>query len=776
MDNRLIGTNQKDPILPITHSLLPITPVLTFALLVTGFSGIVVQTVLIRESLVIFGGNELSIGVIIGSWVVWEALGAYIGGRWPRGEHLVGHMLIGAGIFFAVLFPAGIYCIRVLKIISGLPPEISMGIMGIFCTSMIVFFPSGLLHGFSFTAAYRIYDRLKGPGGMAASRVYFFEMFGTIIGGVLVSYVLITRLNSFDIAGVVVVLMSLACLALALSSPGRPARVLAAVSLSVAVCSSLFMAFGAGEYFHWRSIRAQWHGREVVHYQNSHYQNIAVTRERDQYTFFTDGLPAATIPVPDIVRVEEIVHIPFLAHGAPRDVLVLHGGAGGVVGEALKYPTVEHIDYVEIDPAYLAAIIRYPSELALSELGDKRLALHYTDGRRFVNRTTRRYDVVLSGLSAPRTLQANRFFTVEFFREIKRILKKDGILVFTVPGSLAYYDRELQDVNMSAFLSARSVFASVAVVPGEENLFIAGVSGNPIVLSAQRMETRLKQYGIAARLISLPHLSYRLDGDRVDWYFSAIKPSRAKKDRDLTPTGVYYNIAFENALHTPWMKGFFAAAQEKGTAVFLLVMAIIVAGAFLLKGRYPATPVLFVISTTGFVVMLLELSLIFVFQVLYGNVFREIGMLITMLMAGMAAGSMAVAPLGAKTRDTSKTLAAIEGTLALFCVFLVIIFSLSGRGATAGETLLRFVFFTLLFASGFFAGVEFPLAVKLYQDRRPRGGSVGPVYGSDLAGGFVGGLAGGFFLFPLMGVTGSCLVLTALKLCGFLLLLSRKRK
>ncbi|HBL23386.1 MAG TPA: hypothetical protein DDZ40_04640 [Deltaproteobacteria bacterium] len=776
MGDRLMGTNQEDSFFPITHNLLPITPPLLFTLLVTGLSGIVVQTVLIRESLVIYGGNELSIGVIIGSWVVWEALGAYIGGRWPRGERAVGHVLIGAGILFAVLFPAGIYCVRILKIVSGLPPEVSMGIAGIFCTSMIVFFPSGLLHGLSFTTAYRIYDRLKGPDSMAASRVYFFEMLGTIVGGVLVSYVLITRLNSFDIAGVVVVLMSLACLALALSSPAGPARLLAAVSLSVAVCSSLLMALGVGEYFHWRSIGAQWHGREVVHYHNSHYQNITVTREQDQYTFFTDGLPAATIPVPDIVRVEEIVHIPFLAHGAPRDVLVLHGGAGGVIGEALKYPTVEHIDYVEVDPAYLAAIIRYPSELVLSELGDKRLALHYTDGRRFVNRTTRRYDVVLSGLSAPRTLQANRFFTVEFFREVKKILKKDGIFVFTVPGSLAYYDRELRDVNMSALLSARSVFPSVAVVPGEDNLFLAGVSGDPIALSAQGMETRLRQYGIAARLISLPHLSYRLDRDRVNWYFSATKPSRAKKDRDLTPTGVYYNVAFANALHTPWMKGFFAAAQEKGTAVFLLVAAIIVAAAFLLKGRYPATPVLFVISTTGFVVMLLELSLIFVFQVLYGNVFREIGMLITMLMAGMAAGSMAVGRLGAKTRDTSKSLAAIEGALALFCIFLVIVFSLSGRIATAGETLLRIVFFALLFVSGLFAGMEFPLAVRLYENGRPREGSVGPVYGSDLAGGFAGGLAGGFFLFPLMGVTGSCLVFAALKMCGFLLLLSRKRK
>ena len=203
---------------------------------------------------------------------------------------------------------------------------------------------------------------------------------------------------------------------MAVSAATRTGRFLAALSLAIALGSALSMAAGLDGRLHWQSIAVQWHGRDVISYENSLYQNIAVTRGTGQYTLFTDGLPAATIPVPDITRAEEIAHIPLLTHGSPRNVLILHGGAGGVIGEVLKYPTVRHVDYVEIDPAYLGTIARYPSELVRSEFGDPRVTLHHTDGRRFVKIAPpgRRYDIVLLGITSPTTLQANRFFIVVY--------------------------------------------------------------------------------------------------------------------------------------------------------------------------------------------------------------------------------------------------------------------------------------------------------------------------------------------------------------------------
>ena len=57
---------------------------LIVALLVLGFGGIVAQTLLLREMLILFSGNELTLSLVISSWVVSEALGAFIAGLWAE--------------------------------------------------------------------------------------------------------------------------------------------------------------------------------------------------------------------------------------------------------------------------------------------------------------------------------------------------------------------------------------------------------------------------------------------------------------------------------------------------------------------------------------------------------------------------------------------------------------------------------------------------------------------------------------------------------------------
>lgn len=751
---------------------------LIFSLVVLGFSGIVAQTVLIRESLIVVGGNELSLGIIIGAWVVWEALGAYIGGRLPRTEKRVTGGLIAANILFALFVPATIAAIRTLKMMIGLPPEMSLGLTSIFAASLVIFLPCALTHGYAFTASCRLYEHACAAAGKSAARGYFFEMAGTVAGGVVVSYVLITRVHPVRIAFMVFAIMSLACLVLGLNQTAgeRTRKAFAGAGLILTTAAVICMVLGLDTFIENRSISAEWHGRAIVSYQNSPYQNIVITKEREQYTFFTDGTPAATLPTPDIVRIEEIVHIPVLAHGSPREVLIIHGGPGGVIGEMLKYPVLRRIDYVEIDPAYLAAMAHFPSDLVRSELSNDRVRVHYTDGRRFVKGASGRYDIILSGVPAPRTLQANRFFTAEFFHEIRTILKPDGIFVFTLPGSLAYYDRELKDVNASILRTAGGTFGNIAVVPGEENIFIASPSMAAIDLSADRMDARLKEYALPLKLISLPHLSYRLDPEKREWFRSAIKDSQAKTNHDLAPMGLWYAIAFDNALHDPSLRPISASLEKHGPAFFLVVSALIAAAGFAFRKRSAAVPVCFVTLTTGFAVLVLELLLIFMYQVWSGYVFHEIGMLITMLMTGMALGALSAGKFLDRLGTAFRALMAAEAIMAAVCLIVPAIFLITGTHLDPGRFSARLVSLTLLFISGFFAGMEYPVAVQAYRDIRPQRTAVGPVYGLDLLGGFVGGIAGGFFLFPVMGLAKTCVFLCAVKACGILMLLSPRRK
>ena len=76
----------------------------------------------------------------------------------------------------------------------------------------------------------------------------------------------------------------------------------------------------------------------VIHNENSIYGNITVTKRGEQYTFFTNGIPSITTPVPDIASIEDFVHFPMLFHEKPESILILSGGAGGMIHEILKYP------------------------------------------------------------------------------------------------------------------------------------------------------------------------------------------------------------------------------------------------------------------------------------------------------------------------------------------------------------------------------------------------------------------------------------------------------
>ena len=89
---------------------------------------------------------------------------------------------------------------------------------------------------------------------------------------------------------------------------------------------------------------------------------------------------------------------------------------------------VQAVDYVELDPLILALGKRYlPANLA-----DGRIRVINTDGRLFVKQTREKYDVAIIDVPAPATAQLNRFYTVEFLEEVKRVLARDGVVCFAL--------------------------------------------------------------------------------------------------------------------------------------------------------------------------------------------------------------------------------------------------------------------------------------------------------------------------------------------------------
>ncbi len=742
------------------------------ALVVTGAAGIAGQTTLLRELLILFSGNEFSIGIVLGSWVLWEALGAFSGGKWKGGGTSPCAPIVSITLLFSVLLPFSVYLARIAKNIASIPQEVGVGIPFVLSSSLLILLPASFLHGFLFTLFCTAYARETGTGAAATGKVYGYELGGTIAGGVLLTYVLVPFSNSFQIAVMVALAGAMASCSLALTGNKRSLSFLG--SVFVAALALGLLLTGGAEVLHRRSVAAQWTGKNVRSYQNSVYQNIVVTEDSGQHTVFSDGTPVVTLPVPDIAAVEEFAHFPMLLNPSARSILVMGGGAGGLIAELLKYPTVERIDYVELDPMLLETIRRLPTPLTTAELNDPRVRLHFRDGRLFLKESRQTYDILLLGLPPPRTLQTNRFYTLQFYRELGSRVSEEGIVAFPVPGSLTYYGTELRDLNGSVMATLSVVFPHVFVLPGEVNLFVAS-PGRPFSdVSPDTLLRPLKEMGITTRLITEEHLRYRLDTSKQEWFASSMKDASRSLNTDFSPAGLFHGLAYQNILFSPHFQWLFRLSGRvnllnAGAAILLIFLAALVSGKRNIRVAVP-----YAIGTTGFIAMALELILLFTFQAAVGFVFMEIAILITAFMAGMGAGSLAVTPRLARMGNPLRPLMVVEILILLFCLFLYALLLLFESRPVPHTGFLLPSFLILFFAAGLLTGAEFPMANAVHGriggTRGDTAETAGLIYGVDLVGGWIGGFAGGFLLVPVLGFLRACLLCALLKLTSVLLL------
>jgi len=125
---------------------------------------------------------------------------------------------------------------------------------------------------------------------------------------------------------------------------------------------------------------------------------------------------------------EMMTHVPLLAHGNAKHILVIGGGDGGILREVLRYPAVEKVTLVEIDDSVVAFSKKYLPTLSNGAFDDPRVAVVIQDGCEFVKTTTERFDVIICDSTDPFGPGAV-LFTPEFYGDCHSKLKEGGIFV-----------------------------------------------------------------------------------------------------------------------------------------------------------------------------------------------------------------------------------------------------------------------------------------------------------------------------------------------------------
>ena len=189
---------------------------LVLALLVMGLSGLIAEILLLRELLITFYGNELSIGVILANWLILEAIGSFfLGKKMARLPNPL-NGFVGIQLIFSISLPIAIYLTRILKgSIIGISPGEGLGLLAITLSSFLILALVSISHGALFTIGCKAYSLYyKREDATSIGKVYIYETLGAIMGGICFTYFLIPYLHSFQIALSLSLLNIIICLCL----------------------------------------------------------------------------------------------------------------------------------------------------------------------------------------------------------------------------------------------------------------------------------------------------------------------------------------------------------------------------------------------------------------------------------------------------------------------------------------------------------------------------------------------------------------------------------
>lgn len=168
--------------------------------------------------------------------------------------------------------------------------------------------------------------------------------------------------------------------------------------------------------------------RHVLFDTDTEHQRLVVIESvRFGKVVFLDGVVQLTT-ADEFIYHEMLSHVPILAHGSVRDVLIIGGGDGGMAEEVLKHRSIERLTLVEIDAGVIDIAREYLPEVNRGCFDDPRLDLVIADGKTFAATTDRRFDMIVVDSTDP-IGPGEVLFTRAFYRDCKKMLKPGGIIV-----------------------------------------------------------------------------------------------------------------------------------------------------------------------------------------------------------------------------------------------------------------------------------------------------------------------------------------------------------
>lgn len=393
------------------------------------------------------GAQPLAYGVAIGGFLAAMGLGAYLsqfiateGDRAAQRQQLLEALFVVelAVAPLTTLLPLGLFALFVAD------SSLWLG-LGLATVSL------GTLAGMEIPLIVRAIEGDRDLRGTLAG-VLALDYVGALVGSLALPLLLLPTVGLFPAAAIIGALPALMVFFLGRAFPQQRRWQYLGLGLCLGALAFAPLAQSASDRLEDNLYQAP-----IVWREQTPYQRIVLTRQGRDVRLFLDGsLQLSTL---DEYRYHEaLIHPAMSAARSPQQVLLLGAGDGMALREILKWPSVERVVLVELDPAVVALARRYGALQAANgeALADPRVEVRFGDAFRIVPALGEAFDAIVADFPDPERPTLAKLYAQGFYQQIRAHLKPGGVFVtqasspFFAPQVLGCIATTLQAVGLQA--------------------------------------------------------------------------------------------------------------------------------------------------------------------------------------------------------------------------------------------------------------------------------------------------------------------------------------
>ena len=295
---------------------------------------------------------------------------------------------------------------------------------------------------------------------------------------------------------------------------------------------------------------------------------------RSQWVVISQGSTCEALP--DKETTSRIAATVLSQKPDAKKILVIGSGLA-LCREFLALPQIEQVTWTHCDSQYVRQVDKFlPAQF---KINDSRLLYLAGDIRSQLSKQNS-FDIVIINLPDAASSVLNRYFTVEFYQQLKKSMPPAGVLAVRITGGENIMGTELIDMGASTKRSLEKVFSHLVLTPGDNIFFLASdsdnLTGEPDILQNRFAKIKNSQSILAPSALLSIYLPDRAEA-AMENYNSSDLPQELLINTDSKPLASLYSLLLASKLSgTPVTKivKLFAPA---GLGVFLIPILVFVA-------------------------------------------------------------------------------------------------------------------------------------------------------------------------------------------------------